>query len=106
LPLCADKENDLALPNEVSDELGGFLEELEGLLKIDDVDAVALTKDVLLHLGIPALRLVAEVDAGLQEFLHCDRRQIYLRLTFRELEALPRSRLTIFLALLHSRVAP
>ena len=34
------------------------------------------------------------------------RAQPLIRLTFRELEAFPRSRLTIFLALLHSRVAP
>src|SRR6185436_14683913 len=106
LPLGADEENDLALSRDIGNELGGFLEEFESLLKIDDVDTVALSENVLLHLRIPALRLVAEMYAGLQELLHCDRRQINLRLTFRELEAFARSRLTIFLALLHSRVAP
>src|SRR4029434_2718348 len=97
---------DLSLPYEIRDKLSGFFEKLESLLKIEDVDTVALSEDVLLHLRIPALRLVAEVDAGLQEFLHCDRRQINLRLTFRELESLPRSRLTIFLALLHPTITP
>jgi hypothetical protein len=48
----------------------------------------------LLHLGIPTLGLVAEVDAGLQQFLHCDRRQINLLLhvrgkTFTGREAIP-----------------
>jgi hypothetical protein len=52
-----------------------FLEQTERLLQVDDVDAVAFAENVLLHLGIPALRLVSEVDAGLQEFLHCNRRQ-------------------------------
>src|SRR6185436_3970615 len=45
---------------------------LEGLLQVDDVDAVPLPEDVLRHLRVPALGLVAEVDPGLEEFLHGD----------------------------------
>src|SRR5205807_10326695 len=42
----------------------------------DDVDPVALAVDEAAHLGIPASRLVAEVDPGLQQLLdayrsHC-----------------------------------
>ena len=40
------------------------------LLQVDDVDAAALGEDEALHLRVPAARLVAEVDAGLQQFLH------------------------------------
>jgi hypothetical protein len=105
LTLGPDKENDFSLSNDIGYELSRLLEEFESLLQVDDVDAVALAKNVLLHLWIPALRLVAEVNAGLQKFFHCDRRQINLRLTFRELESLSRSRLTIFFAFLHSRIA-
>ena len=48
----------------------------DGLAEVEDVDAVALAEDVRLHLGIPALRLVAEVHAGFQQILHRDRGQI------------------------------
>jgi hypothetical protein len=36
------------------------------VLKIDDVDLIACTKDVLIHLWIPKTGLVAKVRAGLQ----------------------------------------
>jgi len=48
------------------DEPFGVLEQLGGLGEVDDVDPVALAEDVLLHLRVPALRLVSEVDAGLE----------------------------------------
>ena len=79
LALGSDKENDFSLGCEFGNELGCFFEEPESLLKIDDVDSVALAEDVLLHLRIPALGLVPEVNAGFQKFLHCNRRQINLR---------------------------
>ena len=40
------------------------------LLQVDDVDAAALAEDVRLHLGVPAARLVAEVDAAREQVLH------------------------------------
>ena len=42
------------------------------LLQVDDVDAVALAEDVVLHLRVPALGLVPEVDAGFEQLLHGD----------------------------------
>src|SRR3954452_5759360 len=39
-------------------------------MEIDDVDPVALTEDVTLHLRVPTPGLVAEMDAGLQQLLH------------------------------------
>ena len=39
-----------------------------GLEQIDDVDAAALAMDEAAHLGVPAARLVTEVNAGLQQF--------------------------------------
>src|SRR5207248_8237350 len=45
------------------------------LLQIDDVNAVALAKDVFLHLGVPALGLVPEVDARFEQLFHGDVRQ-------------------------------
>jgi hypothetical protein len=46
-----------------------------GLAEVDDVDAVALAEDVRLHLRVPALRLVAEVDACFEQVLHRERGQ-------------------------------
>jgi len=64
--LVPTKQDDFALRGEIRNELGGFFEKTECLLKIDDVDAVPFPIDVLLHLGIPTFGLVAEVNAGLQ----------------------------------------
>ena len=75
LPLGAHKEKRSALLREVRHELGRVFEELQRLLKIDDVDSVALPVDVLLHLRIPAPGLMAEVYSGLQKFFHGDARQ-------------------------------
>jgi hypothetical protein len=41
------------------------------LLDIDDVDAVALSKNKALHLGIPTTSLVSEVNTAVEEFSHC-----------------------------------
>src|SRR5581483_5199557 len=44
-------------------------------LQVDNVDPVTFAKDVFLHLWIPALGLVPEVNAGFEQFLHRNRRQ-------------------------------
>src|SRR5258708_26632251 len=130
------------------------------------MDAVAFPENVLLHFGVPAARLVAKVDSGLQQLLHgnfncqvssfkdsCLRQRVVVsdrskdrplqiaaeqpsrrqlagrdlvpvnrdgacckarfrkralqnrRLALRELEALTRALLAVFLALLHTGVA-
>ena len=80
--------------------LHGALEQLQAFLKVDDINAVALSEDVFLHLGIPALGLVAEVDTSLQKLLHGDGNQTdLLDLPLGELEPLASSLLTVFLAL-------
>ena len=55
----------------LSYKLDCFLEEPLGLLKINDVDSVSLTEDILLHLRIPPPDLMPEVDARLKQLLHC-----------------------------------
>src|SRR5205823_9333903 len=57
---------------EIPCEGGRLLEQLEGLLEIDDVDAAALAEDEPLHLRVPAARLVAEVHSGFQKLSHAD----------------------------------
>ena len=53
-------------------ELLGLLEQACVLQQVDDVDAAALAEDEAAHLGVPAARLVAEVDAGLQQLPDAD----------------------------------
>src|SRR5712664_1850053 len=72
LLLGADEEHRTAAGADVADELEGLAREPHGLLQIDDVDAVAGAEDVRLHLRVPALGLVAEVDAGLEQLAHGD----------------------------------
>ena len=45
------------------------LEQLLRLQQVDDVDAVPLAVDVAAHAGVPAPRLVPEVDSGLEQLL-------------------------------------
>jgi hypothetical protein len=46
------------------------MEQRHGLREIDDVDVVARTENEIGHLGIPAVRLVAEMNASLQQLTH------------------------------------
>ena len=72
LLLGADEENRPVALRDVARELVRLHEQLLGLREIDEVDTAALAEDVAAHLGIPATRLVAEVDAGLQQLSHRD----------------------------------
>ena len=40
--------------------------------KVHDVDAGALAVDVRLHAGVPAVGLVTEVYASLEQLTHCE----------------------------------
>jgi hypothetical protein len=72
LLLRADEEDGAVAFGEVAAELLGLLEALRGLRQVDDVDAAALREDEAAHLRVPASRLVAEVDSGLQQVAHRD----------------------------------
>src|SRR5439155_8328876 len=70
LLLGADEEHRAPARGQVAHERVRLPELLERLLEVDDVDAVALTEDVLLHLGVPALGLVPEAHSGFEQLLH------------------------------------
>jgi hypothetical protein len=72
LLLRADEQDGAPALAEVADEALRLLDALEGLLEVDDVDAAALAEDETAHLRVPAARLVAEVDPGLQQLSHGD----------------------------------
>ena len=84
LALGSDKQNCFSLSRKVGHELRCFFEQAKSLLKIDDIDSVAFTENILLHLRVPPLGLVSEVDARFQKLLHCNRRQINLRFEFKK----------------------
>ena len=54
------------------DEVVRLVDHVERLEQVDDVDAVALGEDELLHLRVPTTGLVAEVQASLQHIAHSD----------------------------------
>jgi hypothetical protein len=66
LLLRPDEQHAAAAGGQLADERVRLAEFLQCFLQIDDVNAVALTEDVLLHLRVPALGLVAEMHPGLQ----------------------------------------
>ena len=66
LPLGSDKQDRLPGGDGVADEGIGLFHPCECLLQIDDVDAVAFAKEELLHLRVPPVRLVAEMDTSFQ----------------------------------------
>ncbi len=70
LALGADEQHRFALRGHFGHVTHGVLEQLQGLLEIDDVDPVTFAKDVFFHLWIPALGLVPEVNACFEQFFH------------------------------------
>ena len=67
LLLGADEQHRPAAVGECPSELLRLSQQGGGLAQIDDVDAAALTMNEPAHLRVPATRLVAEMDAGLQQ---------------------------------------
>ena len=72
LLLGADEQHALAFHRDGANESISLVDLADGLLQINDVDAVALGEDVRRHFGVPAAGLMAEVNAGLQKLLHRD----------------------------------
>ena len=70
LLLGADEKDALAVCGNIANEVVSLFELLDGLLQVDDIDAVTLHVDVLGHFGVPAAGLVTEVDTGFQQLLH------------------------------------
>src|SRR4029077_8828205 len=65
--VVAHEQHGAAAVCDLTGELLRSSQQRRGLEQVDDVDAAALTMDEAAHLGVPAARLVAEVDAGLQQ---------------------------------------
>ncbi len=72
LALGADEQHLAAGGDGLADEVERAREQRHGLRQVDDVDAVAIAENIRLHLRIPAVGLVAEMRAGLEQLLHGD----------------------------------
>ena len=70
LALGAHEQHATAVSDSVGHELERALQQRHGLAEIEDVDVVAHAEDVAFHLGVPAVRLVTEVDAGFEQLTH------------------------------------
>ena len=70
LPLGADEEDAAALGDGVAHLLQRAVQHRHGLREVDDVDVVAGAVDVRGHLRVPAMRLVTEMHASLEQLAH------------------------------------
>ena len=70
LLLGADEEHRSCRRRPAGGRSHRLVEATDGLLQVDDVDAVALGEDERAHTRVPAAGLVAEVDAGFEQRLH------------------------------------
>src|SRR5690606_34924189 len=80
-----------AAGNRVRNDLKRLVQQRHRLAEVDDVDVVACAKDVRVHLWVPAVGLVAEVNAGFQKLAHVEIWQCHslypFRLNLREPQA-------------------
>src|SRR5215475_6707205 len=81
LTFRSDKKHGLvgALTRHVLEELHCLFKHPLSFLQIDDVNAVAFPKNILLHFRVPTTNLMPEVDSRFEQFLHCDSCQTDLR---------------------------
>ncbi len=77
LPLGADEQHATAARDRIGHRLQRLVQQRHRLGEIDDVDVVAGAKDERCHLRVPAVRLVTEMGAGLEEPTHREIRQCH-----------------------------
>src|SRR5690606_25726918 len=75
LALGAHEQHAAAAGHGIAHELQRAVKGRHGLAEIDDVDVVAHAEDESLHLGVPTVLLVTEVDARFEELTHGKIRQ-------------------------------
>src|SRR5207245_8061016 len=72
LLLGAHEEHHPATADHILDPVAGLVQQLDRLLQVDDVDAIASGEDVPLHLGIPTAGLMTKMDASFEKLLQRD----------------------------------
>ena len=66
LPLGADEQDAAALGHGIADRLQSAMQHRHRLGQVDDVNVVAGAENVLGHLRVPSMGLMAEVNASFQ----------------------------------------
>ena len=87
--LGGDEQHAAAVGDGVRNLREGLMQHRRRLRKVNDVNIVAGTVDEWGHLGVPAMRLVTEVNASFQELTHieggnCHWSDILFRLILRD----------------------
>ncbi len=78
--LLRTHEEDMITANDgVVDKTLGKAQLIEGFSKIDDIDAIAIAKDVRGHLRVPTFGLVTKMQTCLQQILNAHFGQGYVR---------------------------
>src|SRR3546814_11563243 len=75
LTLGSDEQHLAAMRHCLRHEIQRAREKRHGLGQVKNMDAIPLAEDVWLHARIPAVCLVAEMRAGLNQLLHGDDRR-------------------------------
>ena len=75
LALGADEQHAAAARDRVRDGLERLMQQRHRLGEVDDMDIVAGAENIRLHLRVPAVRLVAEMGAGVEQAAHGEIRQ-------------------------------
>ncbi len=68
--LGADEQHAAALGNSSRHGEKGLMQQRHSLGQIDDVDAIARAVDIRLHLGVPAVGLMSEMNACFKQLAH------------------------------------
>ena len=70
MALGADEQDAPAVRDRIAHRLERAMKRRHGFGEVDDVDVVAGPEDVFRHLRIPAVGLMAEVHASLEQLAH------------------------------------
>ena len=68
--LGADEQHTAAFGDSLGYRRQGLVQQRHGLREVDDVNAIARSINVALHLGVPAVRLMSEMNACFQKLAH------------------------------------
>ena len=70
LALGADEQHRAAIGDRVAHDVESLVQQFDGLLQVNDMNAVALREDIRLHAGVPLVGAMSKVDAALEQGLH------------------------------------
>ncbi len=70
--LRANKQHCPTAGNNLLEKATGHLELGQGLVQVENMNPIALGKNVALHFGVPTLGLVTKMNPGFEQFRNCN----------------------------------